>query len=86
MPARKVLIDRFISGKQPTLKQLALDTGAGPLDMLWGKYFATGSYEPVLRMVSILDWCKDANNAKNVECMQPDRHVFIEVSGTRLKN
>jgi OmpA-OmpF porin, OOP family len=27
--------------------------------------------------------CKDANNAKNVACMQPDRHVFIEVSGTR---
>ena len=28
--------------------------------------------------------CKDANNAKNVACMQPDRHVFIQVSGTRL--
>ena len=30
--------------------------------------------------------CKDANNAKNVACMQPDRHVFIEISGTRLVN
>jgi len=28
--------------------------------------------------------CRDANNAKNVACMQPDRHVFIEVSGTRI--
>ena len=28
--------------------------------------------------------CMDANNAKNVACMQPDRHVFIEISGTRL--
>ena len=28
--------------------------------------------------------CKDANTPKNVDCMQPDRHVFIEVSGTRL--
>jgi len=28
--------------------------------------------------------CNDANNPKNVACMQPDRHVFIEVSGTRL--
>jgi OmpA-OmpF porin, OOP family len=28
--------------------------------------------------------CKDANNAKNVACMQPDRHVFIEVSGARV--
>ena len=30
--------------------------------------------------------CKDANNAKNIACMQPDRHVFIEVSGTRIAN
>jgi OmpA-OmpF porin, OOP family len=28
--------------------------------------------------------CKDANNTKNVACMQPDRHVFIEISGSRL--
>src|SRR3954454_24060798 len=28
--------------------------------------------------------CKDDNNPKNVSCMQPDRHVFIEISGSRL--
>ena len=28
--------------------------------------------------------CKDANNPKNVACMQPDRRVFIEISGSRL--
>ncbi|HYM43907.1 MAG TPA: OmpA family protein [Steroidobacteraceae bacterium] len=28
--------------------------------------------------------CKDANSPKNVACMQPDRHVFIEISGSRL--
>jgi OmpA-OmpF porin, OOP family len=28
--------------------------------------------------------CNDANNPKNVACMQPDRRVFIEISGTRL--
>jgi hypothetical protein len=62
MPARRVLIDRFIRGKLPTLREMPLDTGAGPLDMLWGQYFATGSYDPVLRMVSILEWAKDGNN------------------------
>jgi hypothetical protein len=62
MPARRVLIDRFIRGKLPTLRQMALDTGAVPLDMLWGQYFGTGSYEPVLRMVSILEWSKDRDN------------------------
>jgi OmpA-OmpF porin, OOP family len=28
--------------------------------------------------------CKDANNAKNVACMQADRRVFVEISGARL--
>src|ERR1051326_7448387 len=28
--------------------------------------------------------CKDANNPKNVACMQPDRHVSVEISGARL--
>ena len=28
--------------------------------------------------------CKDANNARHIACMQPDRHVFIEISGTRI--
>lgn len=28
--------------------------------------------------------CRDANTPKNVACMQADRHVFIEVSGTRV--
>ena len=36
------------------------------------------------RPSTYLTECKDANNAKNVACMQPDRHVFIEVSGTRI--
>ena len=62
MPARQGLIDRFVNDKMPTLKQLPLDTGAAPLDMLWGKYFATGSYEPIVRMVSVLEWSKDQNN------------------------
>jgi hypothetical protein len=66
MPARKALIDRFVYGKQPTLKQVALDSGTAPLDTLWGLYFATGSHEPVLRMVSILAWAKDPNNVERL--------------------
>ena len=66
MPARRVLIDRFITGKQPTLKQMPLDVGAAPLDMLWGQYFATGSYDPILRMISILEWSKDGNSVERL--------------------
>jgi hypothetical protein len=66
MPARKALIDRFVYGKQPGLKQMALDVGAAPLDTLWGIYFATGAYDPVLRMVSILVWAKDQENVEKL--------------------
>ncbi len=66
MPARKALIDRFVYGKMPTLRELELDFGPGPLDMLWGLYFATGSYEPILRMVSVLAWAKDGNNVERL--------------------
>jgi hypothetical protein len=66
MPARQNLIDRFVYGKQPTIKQLDLDAGPGPLDVLWGQYFATGAYDPILRMVSILTWAKDTNNVERL--------------------
>jgi hypothetical protein len=66
MPARKGLIDRFVYGKQPTLKQIALDAGAAPLDTLWGIYFATGAHEPVHRIISILVWSKEQNNVERL--------------------
>jgi hypothetical protein len=66
MPARKALIDRFVYGKQSTIKHMALDAGTAPLDTLWGIYFATGSFEPVARMVSILVWAKDQNNVERL--------------------
>jgi hypothetical protein len=66
MPARKGLIDRFVYGKQATLKQIPLDEGSAPLDMLWGVYFATGAYEPVLRIISILHWAKEKDNVERL--------------------
>jgi len=36
------------------------------------------------RPSTVAGGCKDANNPKNVACMQPDRHVFVEISGARL--
>jgi hypothetical protein len=66
MPARQALIERFVYGKLPTLKQIALDAGPAPLDMLWGMYFATGSHEPIVRMVSVLTWAKDRDNVERL--------------------
>ncbi len=62
MPARATVVDRYITDKLPSLADLPLDAGAAPLDVLWGVYFATGSHEPVLRIISILHWSKTAAN------------------------
>ena len=62
MPARKVLIDRHLFGKAPTLMELPLDSGPGALDALWGYYFATGSAKPIQRIVTALPWSMERND------------------------
>jgi hypothetical protein len=66
MPSRVVLIDRYMTGRMPALDALQLDAGPVPLDVMWGLYFATGAPEPVLRMVSVLAWAKDANDVEKL--------------------
>ncbi|MGI9404697.1 MAG: hypothetical protein ACR2OF_09365 [Hyphomicrobium sp.] len=55
MPARRVVIERYLFGKMPTLRALPLDNPM-TVDALWGYYFATGSSEPVQRLVVGLAW------------------------------
>jgi hypothetical protein len=66
MPARKLMIDRYLEGKLPTLAKLPLDAGPAPLDILWGLFFATGQYEPLLRIISVLEWANDKNNMERL--------------------
>ena len=66
MPSRVVLIDRFVTGRMPALEGLQLDAGPVPLDVLWGYYFGTGSFEPVVRIVSVLKWAKDADDVEHL--------------------
>ena len=90
MPARQVMVKKFIDGSLPTLgatvaqkppsatekiKKLfsgekpkgpmvdwALDASPELLDMLWGLFFATGDYGPILRIVAMLPWSKDRDS------------------------
>ncbi len=55
MPARRVVIERYLFGKLPTLRALPLDNPMA-VDALWGYYFATGSSEPIQRLVVGLAW------------------------------
>ena len=34
--------------------------------MLWGHYYGTGAFEPVLRIVSVLKWSRDADDAERL--------------------
>ena len=61
MPARRVVIERYLFGKLPTLRALPLDNPI-TIDALWGYYFATGSSEPVQRLVVGLAWSRDKND------------------------
>ena len=62
MPARRVLIERHLFDKLPTLMTLPLDESPAGIDALWGYYYATGSPEPVRRLITALAWSADENS------------------------
>jgi len=66
MPARQILIRKFLYDKEPTLDAVALDKGPQVLDAWWGYYFATGRYEPVLRIMQALKWSNDKDNVERL--------------------
>lgn len=62
MPARKVLIDKFLFANKETLEKLPFEDNSSTIDINWGYYFATGSEAPVRRIVQILAWSLDRDN------------------------
>jgi len=65
MPARKIVIERYLYGKMPVLRELPLDNPIA-VDANWGYYFATGSSEPIQRLVRTLAWSKDRNDLEKL--------------------
>ena len=61
MPARKVLIDKFLFSNKPTLADLPFEESSQAIDINWGYYFATGAEAPVRRIVGVLAWSLDKN-------------------------
>jgi len=59
MPLRKPLIEDFLDGSRPELKDLALEVGGAPgIYAHWGYYVATGQHEPVMRIMQALQWSR----------------------------
>ena len=65
MPARRIVIDRYLYGKLPVLRDMPLDNPIA-IDANWGYYFATGSSEPIQRLVRTLAWSGDKNNVEKL--------------------
>lgn len=75
-------------GSQSSNQALSEDRVGAVKDYLVGKGIAPervqtgarGENEPT----TVASDCSEANTPKNLACLQPDRHVFIQVSGSRL--
>ncbi|WP_295556249.1 hypothetical protein [uncultured Hyphomicrobium sp.] len=67
MPARMVLLRKYLYGDGKTLAELPIDEGgAYVIDALWGYYFATGHREPITRIVGALAMSNDKNDVEKV--------------------
>lgn len=67
MPARMVLLRKYLYGDGKTLTEMPVaDGGAYVIDALWGYYFATGYREPITRIVSSLALANDKNDVEKV--------------------
>lgn len=67
MPARKVLLDRYLFRGGPMLDQLmTADTGAFAIDVHWGRYFATGSAEPARAIITALAWTAERDSVEKL--------------------
>ena len=62
MPQRTVLIDKFLFGSNKPLQDAPLDQSPDMIDALWGFYIATGSLQPVGKILQALRWTTDTDN------------------------
>lgn len=66
MPARKVLIDKYLFGGKPSLENLPLSEDQSAIDINWGYYFATGSEAPVRRIVKAMAMSTDKDDVEKL--------------------
>jgi hypothetical protein len=46
--------------------KIVLEPSPESLDVLWGYYFATGSYGPVMQIVAMLEWSQDRDDPERL--------------------
>ncbi|MEZ5774366.1 MAG: hypothetical protein R3D33_06620 [Hyphomicrobiaceae bacterium] len=65
MPRRKRLIRRYLVGERHDLVALPVASGQ-EVDALWGYYFATGAYQPMLHLIDTLKWWSERPDVEKV--------------------
>ncbi|MEO1542496.1 MAG: hypothetical protein AAFR75_00520, partial [Pseudomonadota bacterium] len=84
MPARKVLIHRYLYGEATSLSDLPLDDGF-TLDVYWGLYFATGNWAPAARIINALKWAGEKNDVEKLTIGSMAKWTYA-TNATRDKN
>ena len=64
--ARKVIITKYLHDDLLPLPVLPLDAEPNLLDTLWGNYYATGSPEPVMQIISALHWTEQDDDVERL--------------------
>ena len=70
MPARKVLIDKYLFRGGKSLMDVPLDRDPAILDTLWGYYIATGRPGPIRRIIEALKWDAESPDLDKVIAAQ----------------
>jgi len=66
MPARKVLIRKYMFGNAKTLEKLPMSESPFVLDAWWGHYYATGAYEPARHIVEAVALADEKGNVEKL--------------------
>ncbi len=66
MPAQKIAIEKALYGKGNGLNDVPLDSGPAVLDMLWGYYLASGKHDPIIRLMSALEWSSEQKSVEKL--------------------
>lgn len=66
MPARRVLIEKYMFANKPTLDDLPFEDNTATIDINWGYYFATGSEAPLRRIIKAMAWSLNRDDVEKL--------------------
>jgi hypothetical protein len=76
-PAWTEKLRGMFSSDTPKHDELTFDSDPDLLDTLWGYYFATGSYQPVSRIIAMLPWSKDKDSVDRLTVGNMAKYTLV---------